>query len=172
VLLPLPRLPVTNHNTVYPRNQTGCLLKLYLLSCKSRLLTAGSGASGQKGGDCPAYLTPFPHTREICLDELGPPAVKTYPWAQWKVGHERVTVEPDYGRRGKWWVNGAFEPASGQAALVFSAARDSLSHIQLLEHMMIRLPADRRLVIEDNLSTHTSRETQQALLAWPEIQVQ
>lgn len=37
---------------------------------------------------------------------------------------------------------------------------------------MQQFPADRWLVIEDNLSTHTSRETQMALLAWPEIQIQ
>ena len=37
---------------------------------------------------------------------------------------------------------------------------------------MIQFPADRWLIIEDNLSTHTSRETQLALLAWPNIEVQ
>jgi transposase len=69
-------------------------------------------------------------------------------------------------------VHGAFEPATGQATVVFSAARDSVSHIQLLEQMLLQFPADRWLIIEDNLSTHTSRETQLALLARPEIQVQ
>lgn len=107
----------------------------------------------------------------ICIDELGPLAVKTYPGAEWKAGPQRATFEPDYGRRGKLWVQGAFEPATGQGALVFSAARDSASHIQLLEHMMIHFPADRWLIIEDNLSTHTSREVQLALLTRPEIQL-
>ncbi|NTU65968.1 MAG: IS630 family transposase [Chloroflexi bacterium] len=108
----------------------------------------------------------------ICLDELGPLAVKTYPGAEWHVGPGRATYEPDYGRRGKVWVHGAFEPATGQAALVISSARDSTSHIRLLEQVMIHFPADRWLIIEDNLSTHTSRETQMALLAWPNIEVQ
>ena len=107
----------------------------------------------------------------ICLDELGPLAVKTYPGAEWKAGPERATFEPDYGRRGKLWVHGAFEPATGQGALVFSTARDSASHIQLLEHMMRCFPADRWLIIEDNLSIHISRQVKLALAAWPEVQI-
>ncbi len=108
----------------------------------------------------------------ICIDELGPLAVKTYPGAEWKVGPDRATFEPDYGRRGKVWVHGAFEPATGQGAVVFSSARDSLSHIRLVEQMMMQFPAERWLIIEDNLSIHTSRQVKLALLAWPEVQVQ
>jgi len=93
----------------------------------------------------------------ICIDELGPLAVKTYPGEEWKPGPNRATFEPDYGRRGKLWVHGAFEPATGQAAIVMSPSRDSVSHIQLLERMVQVFPADRWLIIEDNLSIHTSR---------------
>ena len=50
--------------------------------------------------------------------------------------------------------------------------RDSKSHIALLGEMVETFLSDRWLVIEDNLSTHHSKETQVALLAWPEIQVQ
>lgn len=64
----------------------------------------------------------------------------------------------DYGRRGKVWVHGAFEPATGRATILASPSRDSTSHLQLLER-----------VIEDNLSTHTRRQVQLALAAWPEI---
>jgi len=108
----------------------------------------------------------------ICIDELGPLAVKTYPGEEWKLGPNRATFEPDYGRRGKLWVHGAFEPATGQATILISPSRDSASHIQLLERMVQAFPADRWLIIEDNLSIHTSRQTQLALCAWPEIQVQ
>ena len=103
---------------------------------------------------------------------MGPIAAKTYPGEEWKLGRNRATFEPDYGRRGKLWVHGAFEPATGQATTVLSPSRDSASHIQLLEHIMIEFPADRYLIIEDNLSTHTSRQTRLALAAWPEIQIQ
>lgn len=108
----------------------------------------------------------------ICIDELGPLAVKTYPGAEWQQGDDRATFQPDYGRRGVLWVHGAFEPASGQAALFLSPSRDSHSHIQLLETVVTDFPSQRWLLIEDNLSTHRSRETQLALTAWPEIQVQ
>jgi transposase len=68
-------------------------------------------------------------------------------------------------------VHGAFEPATGKAALVVSGKRDSASHIQLLEKVIHTFPADRLLIIEDNLSTHHSRDTRIALAAWPEIQI-
>lgn len=56
--------------------------------------------------------------------------------------------------------------------MVITDRRDSKSHILLLGQVIQAFPSDRWLVIEDNLSTHHSRETQVALLAWPEIQVQ
>jgi transposase len=108
----------------------------------------------------------------ICVDEMGPIAVKTYPGEEWKVGRNRATFQPDYGRRGKLWVHGAFEPATGQAAIILSPRRDSASHIQLLEEVVSEFPAERWLIVEDNLSIHISRQTRLALAAWPEIQIQ
>jgi hypothetical protein len=100
---------------------------------------------------------------------MGPIAVKTYPGEEWTLGPNRAVFEPDYGRRGKLWVHGGFEPASGQAVTLLSPGRDSASHIQLLEKIMIAFPADRWLIIEDNLSIHISRHTRLALAAWPEM---
>ncbi len=117
-------------------------------------------------------MAPPPRTRVICVDELGPIAVKTYPGEEWKQGRNRATFEPDYGRRGKLWVHGAFEPATGQAAMILSPSRDSASHIQLLDSIVTEFPAERWLIIEDNLSTHRSRQTRLALVAWPEIRIQ
>ena len=111
-------------------------------------------------------------TRVICVDEMGPIAVKTYPGEEWKPGPNRATFEPDYGRRGKLWVHGGFEPATGQAVILTSPGRDSASHIQLLEKIMTTFPADRWLIIEDNLSIHLSQKVKLALAAWPEIQLQ
>jgi hypothetical protein len=44
---------------------------------------------------------------------MGLLAVKTYPGEEWKRGSNRATFEPDYGRKSKLWVHGAFEPATG-----------------------------------------------------------
>jgi transposase len=115
---------------------------------------------------------PPPHTRVICIDELGPLAAKTYPGAEWKQGAYRATFEPDYGRRGTVWVHGGFEPATGQATILTSPRRDAASHVQLIEQILVEFPADRWLLIEDNLSIHHGRCARLALAAWPEIQVQ
>jgi transposase len=117
-------------------------------------------------------VAPPPRTRVICVDEMGPIAVKTYPGEEWKMGPNRATFEPDYGRRGKLWIHAAFEPATGQATMIMSPSRDSTSHIQLLEKTVAEFPADRWLIIVDNLSIHTSRQTRLAVAAWPEIQIQ
>jgi hypothetical protein len=116
-------------------------------------------------------VTPLPKTRVICLDELGPLAVKSYPGETWQAGGQRATFEPDYGRRGVLWVHGAFEPATGQAALLLSDRRDSESHLRLVEQVTVQFPAEQWLLVEDNLSIHQSRDVKTALLAWPEIQV-
>lgn len=108
----------------------------------------------------------------ICVDELGPVTAKTYPGEVWQPGPYRATFEPDYGRRGKLWIHGAFEPATGLATLLLSPNRDGVSHLQLLEQMIAVFPAHQWVIIEDNLIIHRSRDVQTALLAWPEIQIQ
>jgi transposase len=116
-------------------------------------------------------VTSTPRTRVICIDELGPLSAKTYPGEAWQRGPYRATFQPDYGRRGKLWVHGAFEPATGEATILLSPRRDGASHIQLLEQMITTFPADEWIVIEDNLSIHKSQDVRTALLAWPEIQI-
>jgi transposase len=108
----------------------------------------------------------------ICIDELGPLSVKTYPGASWQMGNRRATFEPDYGRRGLLWVHGAFEPATGQATILLSNKRDGATHMRLLEQVVREFPAQRWLLVEDNLSIHQSKDVKTALLAWPEIQIQ
>ena len=96
-----------------------------------------------------------PKTRTICVDELGPLSAKTYPGSEWVRNKSRAT----------------FEPSTGEATFVLSSKRDSASHIHLLEKIIQTFPADRLLIIEDNLSIHHSRDTKIALAAWPEIQI-
>jgi transposase len=98
-------------------------------------------------------------------------SAKTYPGEVWMCGPGRATFAPDYGRRGSVWVLGAFEPATGLAATLCSPRRDSASFIQLLELVLQTYPAREWVLITDNLTTHISRDTQTALLAWPEVQL-
>jgi transposase len=98
-------------------------------------------------------------------------SAKTYPGEVWKDGPGRATFAPDYGRRGRVWVLGAFEPATGLAATLCSPRRDSASFIQLLALVLQTYPAREWVLITDNLTTHRSRDTQTALLAWPEVRL-
>lgn len=66
---------------------------------------------------------------------------------------------------------GAFEPATGLATTLCSPRRDSASFIPLLEQGLQSYPAREWGLIMDNLRTHGSRETQTALIAWPEVTV-
>jgi len=98
-------------------------------------------------------------------------SAKTSPGGVWTCGPGRATFTPDYGRRGTVWVLGAFEPATGSAATLCSPRRDSASFIQLLALVLQTYPAGQWVLITDNLTTYVSRETQAALLAWPEVQL-
>ena len=70
------------------------------------------------------------------------------------------------------WVDGAFEPSTGQAEIVVSERPDSAGHIALIEKVIKKFPSDKWLLIADNLSIHHSRNVKTALLAWSEIRVQ
>ena len=98
--------------------------------------------------------------------------MKTYPGEDYVRRERRATFQPDYGGRGVLWVHGAFEPATGQAAIFLSEHRCSASHIRVLEHVLRAFPSERWLLIEDDLSAHPSRDTRAALVAWPQITLQ
>jgi hypothetical protein len=69
------------------------------------------------------------------------------------------------------WVHGAFEPATGEAALVFSEHRDSASHIRLWSTCSgvpeRAMAADRGQPVGAPEPRHA-----RALVAWPEITLQ
>ncbi len=127
------------------------------------------GLRRKKGSIVQAYTQAVPGRRVICLDELSPVSAKTYPGEMWMCGPGRATFSPDDGRRGSVWVLGAFEPATGLATTLCSPRRDSASFIQLLERVLQTYTAREWVLITDHLSTHRSRETQTALIAWPEV---
>lgn len=59
----------------------------------------------EKGSIITAYHTVIPGAIVICVvicvDEMGPIAVKTFPGVEWKESPNRAAFEPNYGRRGK-----------------------------------------------------------------------
>jgi hypothetical protein len=77
----------------------------------------------------------------MCLDELGPVSAKTDPGEVWICGPGRATFTPDYGRRGRVWGWGAFEPATGLATTRCSPRRDRASFMQLLVQGLQTYPA-------------------------------
>jgi DDE superfamily endonuclease len=134
-------------------------------------LGPGDGRGGRrrhKGALIQAYTQPVPERRVIGLEELGPGSAQTSPGEVWMGGPGRATFAPDDGRRGRGgW--GVFEPATGLATMRCRPRRDSASFMRLLEQVVQTSPAQGWVLITDHLSTHRSRETHTALIAWPEV---
>ena len=98
----------------------------------------------------------------ICLDELGPEAAKSHP------GREAVRPDPsgerraravqevDYGRRGKGYVFGAFQPATGEAFTAPYAGRTTANWVDFLDRVdgWLGAGAERVYAVLDNLSAH------------------
>ncbi len=98
----------------------------------------------------------------ICLDEMGPESAKSHP------GHEvirpaldaerraRAAQEIDYGRRGKGYIFGAFEPATGQAFTAPYAGRTIATWVAFLDQVAAGMGPEPEHVyaVLDNLSTH------------------
>ena len=111
----------------------------------------------------------------ICLDEMGPESAKSHP------GHElirpdptrarrvRATQEIDYGRRGKGYVFGAFQPATGAAFTAPYPGRTIANWINFLERVdgWLDATAERVYAILDNLSTHRALDVLLWALAHP-----
>jgi transposase len=102
----------------------------------------------------------------ICVDEMGPTAAKTYPTARWSA--KRPTVGADYGRRGKVWTFGAFEPRTGRALTRCADGRTSAHFIALLDQVVQTWTGNIVLIL-DNLSTHKTLDVLLWALAHPHV---
>jgi hypothetical protein len=96
----------------------------------------------------------------IDLDELGPESAKSFP-GQEAVDvsarpAQRATQEIDYGRRGKGYLFGAFQPATGDAFTQDYRQRTLGNWIDFLEQVDAWVPAEveRIYAILDNLNVH------------------
>jgi hypothetical protein len=118
----------------------------------------------------------------VCLDEMGPEGVKSFP------GHEVVRTQPDaaaprpagrarqeidYGRRGKGYIFGAFQPATGEALTQPYAGRTIANWVDFLERVDAWIdPAIERIyALQDNLSTHHATDVLLFALAHPRWEV-
>jgi len=98
----------------------------------------------------------------VCLDEMGPEAAKSHPGrvlvheADGVHAAERAKQEADYGRRGKGYVFGAFQPATGEALTATYASRSAANFADFLEQVDVWLASapERVYAILDNLAAH------------------
>jgi hypothetical protein len=81
----------------------------------------------------------------------------------------RATQEIDYGRRGKGYIFGAFQPATGAALTAPYGGRTIANWVDFLLQVEAWLPADvpRVYAVLDNLSTHRARDVLLFSLAFP-----
>jgi transposase len=111
----------------------------------------------------------------ICLDEMGPEAAKSHPGQEAvrpdPTGQRRVraTQEIDYGRRGKGYVFGAFQPATGEAFTVPYPGRTTANWVDFLERVdgWLEPAVERVYAVLDNLSTHRATDVLLWTLAHP-----
>jgi transposase len=109
---------------------------------------------------------------------MGPVAAKSYPGGQWVPTHAqaqppqpagRAQQEADYGRRGKGYSFGAFQPATGAAFTRSYEGRTSANFIAFLEQVECWVPpaVERVYAIMDNLAAHKSSDVLLFSLAHP-----
>jgi transposase len=115
------------------------------------------------------YKTPPADTHVLCLDELGPLSVKTYLTSRWSPAGYRPHSVPDYGRRGKLWVLGSFEPASGDIVTLTRLSRRTADFLTFLDAVIEHWPQGQLIFILDNLSVHRALDVQLWALAHPRV---
>lgn len=114
----------------------------------------------------------------VCLDEMGPEGAKSFPGQQLvralsdpegKRPAERARQEVDYGRRGKGYIFGAFQPARGEALTEPYGARTAANWVDFLERVEEWVPPEieRVYAILDNLSAHRATDVLLFSLAHP-----
>ena len=105
----------------------------------------------------------------ICLDELGPERVKSFPGRRLVPRPGRAIQELEYGRRGSGYVFGAFVPATGAALTQAYPHRTTAHLVDFLDRVVAWLdPAVARVyAILDNLHAHRALDVLLWALAHP-----
>jgi len=113
----------------------------------------------------------------VCLDQMGPEAAKSFPGqrvvrarpAAAGQSAERARQEIDYGRRGKGYIFGAFQPASGEALTAPYRGRTIANWVDFLEQVETWIPpaVERVYAIVDNLNVHRATDVLLFTVAHP-----
>lgn len=114
----------------------------------------------------------------VCLDEMGPEGAKSFPGPrlvralpdpEGSRAAERARQEADYGRRGKGYIFGAFQPATGEAFTLPYQGRTIANWVDFLEHLeeWIAPEVARVHAILDNYSAHRATDVLLFSLAHP-----
>ncbi len=113
----------------------------------------------------------------VCLDEMGPEGVKSFPGQRLvrpipaDADHPaaRARQEADYGRRGKGYIFGAFQPATGAALTADYPRRTIANWVDFLEQVeqWVDPTVVRVYAVLDNLSTHHATDVLLFALSHP-----
>ena len=108
---------------------------------------------------------------------MGPESAKSFPGQQLvRAGPadanrpaERATQEIDYGRRGKGYIFGAFQPATGEALTAPYGGRTIANWVDFLGQVEAWIPpeVERVYAILDNLNVHRATDVLLFSLAHP-----
>ncbi len=145
---------------------------------KKRGLANGSiPTSLKKGAIETVYTAPPEGSVTVCLDQMGPVAVKSYPGkrlvdpeAAESKPAERARQEIDYGRREKaGYVFGALEPRTGEVLTAPYTRRRLVNWIDFLQQVEEWIPKDveRIYAVLDNLTMHRAVDVLLFNLAYP-----
>ncbi len=131
----------------------------------------------KRGAITTLYTAPPERSVTVCLDEMGPQAVKSYPGKQ-LLYPEATETKPagrakqaiDYGRRGKaGYVFGAMTPADGEVFTATYPRRKLVHWIDFLQHVEEWIPkeVERVYAVLDNLTMHRAMDVLFFNLAYP-----
>ena len=141
--------------------------------------TGRSGICEKKGAIETLYTQPPPDGLVVCLDEMGPESAKSFQGQQVLLVEPGTPSEPgpagrakqaiDYGRRGKGYIFGVFQPATGEALTHPYAGRSTANWIDFLEKVeaWLSTSSHRIYAILDNLAAHSAPDVLLFSLAHP-----
>jgi transposase len=131
----------------------------------------------KRGAITALYTTPPKGSVSVCLDEMGPQAVKSYPGKHLVYPHAsetepagRARQEIDYGRRGKaGYIFGALKPTDGEVLTATYTGRTLVNWIDFLVQVEEWIPKDveRIYAVLDNLTMHRAMDVLFFNLAYP-----